>query len=98
MNRKHNGLEVYLAAPWQSVGRALFLTVVMGLGPVSTWTVVDAEADTKIDHFYDHLLKEKVVGWNSMDEKPITFNDDGTLTVPIKAHNYRQIMVTTREN
>ena len=90
--------DVYVAA-WKRPGKVLLAVVnwgdkaaaevrldakKLGLDKVDKWTVVDAEAGTKIGR--------KEVEWSADSHGPIE-RAKNVLTVPVERHDYRQIIV-----
>ena len=65
----------------------------LGLGDAATWKVSDAEANTVVNKSYAHGANVDLPGaWNSASEGAVT-RAGATLTVPVKRHDYRQIIV-----
>lgn len=66
---------------------------VLGFASPAQWKVTDAEADTGVRDFRNPRTKQTEIGWQSTDEAPITHDGRGTITVPVKRHSYRQVIV-----
>jgi len=97
----HERDEVFVSY-WKRPGKALVLVVnrnreavdvpvtvnasALGLGDPADWKVQDAEAETQVRH------RGKVV-WDSAEEKPVR-RRGGVLTIPVKARDYRQIIIS----
>ncbi|OPZ31174.1 MAG: hypothetical protein BWZ02_00376 [Lentisphaerae bacterium ADurb.BinA184] len=99
--------DVHLAA-WQRPGKVLVALVNygeaaeaalvvdgprLGLGAPGEWMVRDAEEGTAIHPTRDPVTKEMIPGWRWEDEAPIRHEGAATISVPVKRHSYRLVVV-----
>ena len=70
----------------------------LGLGDPAKWKISDAEAGTLVNKSYAHGGAQDLPGaWNNASEGAVSSDGKGNLTVPVKRHDYRQIIVEVAE-
>ena len=66
----------------------------LGLGDPAKWKISDAEAGTIVNKSYAHGGTQELPGaWNNASEGAVSSDGKGNLTVLVKRHDYRQIIV-----
>ena len=68
----------------------------LGLPPSDQCEAVDAEAGCQIKG-WDPDAKKHLVQWDADEEGALSRNADGQLVIPVRRHNYRQVIVRKRD-